>query len=450
MTNPAGSEQDKIYYGIDDKPEFSKNLFYSFQWMFFSLANVIVVPAVLGISLGLTELEIAQLAQRTFLVSGLACLLQIYIGHRLPVLEGAGGMWLGLFISMAGIASATGKSLTILRTDLEFGLLMAGMVLILMGIFRLADKLMVLFTPAVNGTVMVLLVLQLSGPFMKGAMGVGTQGEGINWKAAAISLVIIIFTAVFSTRATGFWRTISILLGAAGGWILAGIMGMAPKPVAVTGVFSVPEVFAWGTPTVDSGVIATSVVVGVLLISNLSAGVSSVGRLTGAKVTSDTYNKGCIATGLADIFAGLGSTIGFVPFVGSAGFLRVTGVASKYPLIGYAVLMIIMGLVPKIGMFLAAIPPFVGYAVLLCIFAQLLCHGFLNYFQVCSSSREMYIIGLSVIFGIGIMFFSGSDLDGLPVFLKYLLGNGFVLGTLVCIILEQLVLPAGRQKAVAK
>ncbi|PKL58759.1 MAG: xanthine permease, partial [Methanomicrobiales archaeon HGW-Methanomicrobiales-5] len=94
MTNPAGSEQDKIYYGIDDKPEFSKNLFYSFQWMFFSLANVIVVPAVLGISLGLTELEIAQLAQRTFLVSGLACLLQIYIGHRLPVLEGAGGMWL--------------------------------------------------------------------------------------------------------------------------------------------------------------------------------------------------------------------------------------------------------------------------------------------------------------------------------------------------------------------
>ena len=85
------------------------------QWLFFIFANTVVVPLSIGAAYDLSGAEIAAALQRSFLITGAACLLQVAIGHRYPLLEGHSGMWWGMLLGMAASAPSLGLSLAMNR-----------------------------------------------------------------------------------------------------------------------------------------------------------------------------------------------------------------------------------------------------------------------------------------------------------------------------------------------
>ena len=90
----------------------SVTLLAGFQWLFFMFANTVVIPISIGGAFQLDQIEVVSAIQRSFIFTGIACLLQGFIGHRLSLMEGQSGLWWGVILSLAGTASALNMELT--------------------------------------------------------------------------------------------------------------------------------------------------------------------------------------------------------------------------------------------------------------------------------------------------------------------------------------------------
>lgn len=439
----SGADPGQFLYSLEERPPFNRTIAYSLQWLAFGLANSAVVPVVVGNALGLDQSGIAALAQRTFFFQALASLLQVALGHRLPIIEGPSGMWWGIFITLAALAPGLGKPLAVLRTDLELGVMVAGAILVVVGMTGLVGRALKLFTPAVTGSVLVLLGLQLSGTFVQGMLGLG-HGGTVDVKSAAVSVFVVTLVIVISLKGRGFVRSIAVLIGAGLGWIVAALAGMTGDAGwTSTAAVALPELFAWGPPTFDAGIILTSVLTGLLVLSNLVASILAMERVLGNNCLPQrrTYDRGVTFTGISDIMAGLGATIGFVPYSAGAGLVSLTRVASRLPFILFSAAMLVLGLLPPVGAFLASIPEPVGYSVLLASFCQMLGIGLKDYARLNFEGRDYFVVGLPILVGTGLMSLSPGVFAGIPAIARYVLGNGFIAGMLLCLLLEHVLMP---------
>jgi xanthine/uracil permease len=69
---------------------------------------------------------------------------------------------------------------------------------VVIGLSGLIGRALKLFTPAVTGSVLVLLGLQLSGTFVKGMLGVTANHGQVDLKSSIISLVVVVIVVGFS------------------------------------------------------------------------------------------------------------------------------------------------------------------------------------------------------------------------------------------------------------
>lgn len=61
------------------------------QWLMYIFINTVVVPITMGAAFNLSQAEIVSTMQFSFILGGIACLLQVFIGHRRPIMDGPSG-----------------------------------------------------------------------------------------------------------------------------------------------------------------------------------------------------------------------------------------------------------------------------------------------------------------------------------------------------------------------
>ncbi|PWK15819.1 purine/pyrimidine permease [Tumebacillus permanentifrigoris] len=410
----------------------------SVQWMVFLLANTIAAPIVVGAAFDLPAGDVSSLVQRILLVSGGMTLLQVLVGHRLPLIEGAAGMWWALFLTLAAVATGGDKG-AVLR-QLEMGMIIAGVVLVLLSLLPLMGRLRDLFTPLVTGVYLILLVVSLSGSFFKGMLGI-TRTGGIDGTVVLMSLGVILIVLMLSLKGRGLWRSMGPLIGIVIGWALFAAFGYLDREATgeATHWFALPQLFAWGTPIWDTGIVLTSVLTGVILISNVVASILVVARTLGQEISSDTYRRGLRGNGIGSVLSGMFATIGPVPLSVSAGFISTTGIRSKRPFLIGATMVALSGLFPIIGDFFATLPSEVAYAALFVPFAQMMGFGIRDLMSLEPSPRNLQVIGFSLMVGIGVMFLPPSAIATLDPWLRNLVANGILVGLLLCLFLEHVV-----------
>src|ERR1700674_2921947 len=93
----------------------------SVQWLFFMFANIVVIPISIGYAFHLPPAAITASLERAFIYTGIACILQGVVGHRLPLMEGPAGLWWGVMLSLAASTQALGQSLQVLGGNLAAG-----------------------------------------------------------------------------------------------------------------------------------------------------------------------------------------------------------------------------------------------------------------------------------------------------------------------------------------
>lgn len=409
----------------------------SIQWAMFIVAGSIVAPLTIGFAYHLPLGEIGSLLQRCLFVIGIGSFIQIVRGHKLPIVEGPAGLWWGVFLIFGNFASSLHINEYEILQSLEMGLLISGLFLLILGFFHRIEKMKSIFTPMVTGTYLFLLMIQLSGPLIKGILGIDYLKPYIDYKVALGSLLTLGITVLLGKSSYPKVRSFSILYGMIFGWILFKILGIIkPLSIEFDQGFSAPSLFYWGPPKMDIGIVIISIITALLLLSNLIASMEVVKRSLGDLSVLD-YNRAGWVMGINQILAGIFSTLGFVPVTTSAGFIITTKIKEKLPFIIGSMIVVFISFFPPITLFFSSIPTPVGYAVTFLPFSNLIVMALREYEKM-KGEDERFIAAVSIIVGVGAMFISSESLKYLPRFLAPLFNNGLMMGVITSMVLQEI------------
>ncbi|MDQ0214042.1 xanthine/uracil permease [Oikeobacillus pervagus] len=418
-----------------------KNLLSAIQWMAFMMASSIVAPIAIAGIFHLNATDTADFVQRTIFILGLSGILQGIIGHRLPVSEGPAGLWWGVFAIYAGFVGTIYTSETESLQALQGGLLMSGVIFILLAAFGVIEKLSKLFTPTITFIYLMLLILQLSGSFMKGMMGLPNEGGMIQLPVMISSMITLIVAFYFGSHKIAFVRQYSVIISITVGWGLFALLGLAPHIPDTNGKWiHLPQLFVFGAPIFDSGTMVTAAFTTLLLIANMIASIRVMEETLAKWVKVEPkrrYRASGLTAGINQMLAGAFSAVGSVPISGSAGFVMQTKVFSVRPFLVGSGFVVIVSLIPPVMNTLSAIPAPVGYAVTFVIFSKMVGLAFSELDKEEDIKRSRTVAGVAFLSGVGAMFLPSSAFQDLPVIVTSVLNNGLIFGTIVAIIVEQ-------------
>jgi xanthine/uracil permease len=412
--------------GLAERAKGARLIVETLAWLVFIVSNTIPVPFVIGAALGLGPVGMASLTDRLFFMIGVTSLAQLLLGHRRPIMEGPGGMWWGVFVSMGLLAPALGIPEGALRSALEGGLVLAGLLGITIGAVPwLARRIVAVFSPALTGALLVLLTVEFAPAVARAMVGSPPAwGHVVTGMGAFLAILIVTLTARGILRSAGF------LVGAGLGIGLALLLGVPFTRLSGGRLIAPPTLLAWGHPTLLSGVVVTSLVTGFLLISNLLATMRAWDAATGDRIPEGDVRRSILMNGVSNVLAGLFAVPGFIPYTSSAGFVSITGSRDAVPFVCAALVLIVLGLLPTVGHLAVAIPTPVVYAILLAAFAQILAIGMSDVGREGLDLNRAFAVTAPILLGIGIMALPAQSWRSVHSPLAFLAGNGLVVGLL--------------------
>ena len=405
------------------------------QWLFFMFANIVVIPISIGQAFHLPPAVVTASLERAFIYTGIACILQGVVGHRLPLLEGPAGLWWGVILSLAASTQAAGQSLQTLGGNLEAGIIISGLLICLLGLLGAGWWLRRLFTPVVTSTFYFLLAAQLSGIFFKGMIGL-TDGSTIQPGVALLSLGLVILVLALSIWGPGLVSNFALLIGIIVGWIAFRLLFPGQSPALAPAGSALFAIFPWGGLTISPGILLALVLTGLISLSNTYASLEGTEALYSTPVSAAQYRRSFVITGFSSVVSGVFGFVPYAPYTSSLGLLRATRILGRAPFLIGAVLFILLGAIPALGQLFASLPISVGDAVLFVAYLQLFGAALDNIKGMAFSYKSIYRIATPVLFGLALMTVPPTAFNSIPAIMRTLLQNGLVMGILVAMILE--------------
>ncbi len=422
----------------------TQNLLAGLQWFFFIFANIVIIPITIGEAFELSQAEVVSLLQMSFIVTGLACLTQAFIGHRRPILEGQSGLWWGIYLTLVATTSAQGISLVTLGGSLVTGIVIAGIITILIGVLGIGPVFDKLFTPGVMGVFMFLLGLTLIQIFLKGMLQIpfGNIDESqvvINLPIATLSIFIALVVIIISIKSPPQIRSYALLIGIIFGWILFVLLFPNEGSTMQDSSSKVNKLFPLGAPVWNTGIVITVVIASLLNTSNTFGALKGTDVLFNKTTTKRDYVTSFSITGIATIAAGIFGLVPYAPYVSSIGFLKQTNIYDKLPFIIGSFLFFLMGIITPIGEFFSLLPLSVGSAVLFVAYLQLFNSSIDFFKQITFNTLNVYRSAIPLFVGVVIMTFPASYFESFPVTIRPFISNGLLVGIVLALILENII-----------
>lgn len=405
------------------------------QWVVFHAGVIVSAPVVLGAALQLTPAQTAALMQLSFFITGLGSLLQYLVGHRLSLLEGVAPPWWGTFIGLAVVGTASGKPIEVVRTDIEGGMILAGIILMILGFSGIIQKLGKYITHRITGIMLFLFGVQVGGVGIRSLVANG-------WLELLLGCFALLFILFLLFRKEIVLSQSAILLGVLVGWAAYLALSVAKVPEwKDSSVLSLPPLFLWGNPTFDAGTAFSLSLLGMLLVLNVVGSIKAMEGALGKEVPVRSYDRGLTVTGLTCGIAGFTGGIGTIPMAISAGLVSVTGRDTPNAFLIASILYMVFGLVVPLGTLLSSIPLSLAGAVLLVSVSSLIAFGVRGMTLEPLGKRETLIVGLGLLTGIGILYLPPEIWRGVPYWARGFVSNGVIMGTILTILLEHGILP---------
>ncbi|MGN7479261.1 uracil/xanthine transporter [Solibacillus silvestris] len=411
------------------------------QWLFFIFTNIVVIPITVGAAFELSSGTIVNMLQLSFTVTGLACIIQAFLGHKRAIMEGQSGLWWGIILTLCTTAAAQGMPLTIVGGSLTVGIILSSILTVLIGISGMGPRIAKLFNPAVMGVFMFLFGCQLIGIFLKGMLGIpfGNEAGGahIDGAISLLSIVIAIIVIVISVKAPASVRRYGLLIGIIGGWIIYALIFKPENHVSEATSFSF-ELFPLGKPAWDLGIIITAVIAGLLNSANTFGALKGTESMYKVETAKSEYKASFTITGIFTLIAGFFGLVPNSPYVSSIGFLSQTGIINRIPFALGGFMFLVMGLIPTIGHIFSQLPLSVGSSALFVSYL-LLFNSSLNFFkQVKYNTVNIYRSAVPLFVGVVIMTLPASYFVTVPSVIRPVLSSGLLVGIILALLLENL------------
>ena len=394
----------------------------------------IIVAGAAGLQFG--GAEQVYLIQMAMLFAGIATLFQTVgfgpVGARLPIMQGTSFAFVGV---LAGIAATQGLGVALTSC------IIGGLIHFALG--SVIANLRYLFPPLVTGLVILAIGLYLVPVGIKYAAGGAADfqmaaesfGSLMHW---TVALTVIVVALGFKFMTKGILSNAAILLGLIAGYLVAFMFGMVNfsavgKASWVTGLQTLPYGFEFNLGAVI-GVTLVSIVSAVETVGDTSATAKAgAGReATDEEISGATYADG-LGTAVAGVFGGLPNT----SFSQNVGIVGMTGIMSRHVVTIAGAIMVLCGLVPKIGAIIASMPlPVLGGGVIV-MFGMVAAAGLNVLSEIKMSRRNMIIIALSLSIGLGFNLVP-SAVQYLPGIWKTLATSAVAPTAFLAIILNQI------------
>ena len=404
-------------------------------------AGAIAVPLIIGRALKLPPEQVALLISADLFCCGLVTLIQSWgitrwFGIQLPVMMGVTFAAVGPMLAIAN--GHPGE----MGAQMIFGAIMgAGVVAMLLA--PLMSRLLAYFPPVVTGTVITVIGISLMriginwvfgnpvGPtapqivnpehtqwmasITEAAQATGTSitpppaGMNIapsvpnplyaslpNMGLSALVLLSILMVAKF---AKGFLANVSVLVGIVVGAVVAVAMGMMNfDKVAKASWFAVVTPFQFGMPVFDPVLIFTMSLVMVVVMIESTGMFLALGEMTHKPVHQADLSRGLRTDGLGTLIGGIFNTFPYTSFSQNVGLVGVTGVRSRFVCVAAGLILIALGLIPKMAALVESLPSFVLGGAGLVMFGMVAATGMriLGSVDFTHNRNNLFIVAVSL------------------------------------------------------
>ncbi|ANY08956.1 solute carrier family 23 protein [Pseudonocardia sp. HH130630-07] len=432
---------------VDAVPPPGRLAVYGVQHVLAFYAGAVIVPILLANAIGLDERQLIHLINADLFTCGIASIIQSVglgrrIGVRLPLLQGVTFTAVSPMIAI-GLAAGGG---TEGLTTIYGAVIVAGLVTFFAAPY--VARLLRFFPPVVTGTVITVIGLALLPVAATDAVGGANAPDPGNPLYLGLALgtlaVIVLIQRVFR----GFMATVAVLAGLVVGTLASVPFGMVDlSGVDESAWVGVTTPFHFGWPQFSLAAILSMIVVMMITAVETTGDVFATGEIVGKRVGRDDVARALRADGAATTLGGVLNSFPYTCFAENVGLVRLTRVSSRWVVAAAGVFMILIGLVPKAGALVAAVPhPVLGGAAL-AMFATVAVVGIQTLSKVdFTDHRNVVVVGS----GLGVALFVTVQPDiaqALPGWAQIILGSGITAGSVVAIGLNLLFFHTGRRRS---
>ncbi|XP_071539682.1 solute carrier family 23 member 2-like isoform X2 [Panulirus ornatus] len=437
-------EMTDLIYGIEDDPPWYECVIYGFQHYVAMIGGTISGPIVLASFLCLEEDNPGRgaLVSTIVFMSGVITLLQSTFGIRLPIIQGGNFAYLVptivlLTTNHPACASLPLANMTALEKeeqwqmrirDVQGAITVSSVFQVVIGFTGMMGLLMRWITPLTVVPTVTLVGLSLFDVASRQASGhwgvcLLTMGLSLvmsqHLRDVAIPIPVYRKDRGVSRTSCQPFKSLSLLIAVIITWLMCVLLtaydllpeGSAARTDITGPLFRTtpwirfPYPGQWGLPTVNlAGVVG-------MLAAVLSSIIESVGdyyacaRVVGAPVPpTHAINRGIGVEGIGCMLAGLyGTSSGTTSYSGNIGILSITKVGSRRVIQYSGLIMIVCGVLAKMGAFFVTIPQPIIAGVFYIKFTMITAVGLasLQYVDL-TSSRNLFVLGFSLFVGMSI------------------------------------------------
>jgi uracil-xanthine permease len=322
----------------------------------------------------------------------------------------------------------------------------------------LFSKLILLFPPVVTGSVLLAVGLTLLpvGINMLGGQNFSPHGETFGDPRFLLVGFSVMLAILLGNRfLRGFLRSISVLLSIGVGIIVSIPFGFIDfGSVGEAAWFRIDLPLGLNMPWHDSGtyfdvytsevflvniipaIISLVVVMTVVMVESTGAYIA-VGEIIDLDIDKRDIARGLRADGLATMIGGFLNGMPYTTFMQNVGLVALTKVRSRFVVASAGVILILLGLTPKLAAFFDALPsPVIGGAALV-MFATVAATGIKSLSQADLSERPNNLLIIAVSIGIGMVPTAASGIfSAFPQFISPVLGSGITLTAVSAVLLN--------------
>jgi len=430
---------------VDERLPSARLAVLGLQHVLVMYAGAVAVPLIVGRALKLAPEQVALLISADLFVSGIVTVIQSlgmtkWFGIRLPVMMGVTFAAVGPMVAFADAMPGTDGARALFGAVIGAGV-------VSVAIAPIVSKLLRYFPPVVTGAIIAIIGISLmrvgvgwamGGPaplaqsvdvaklvaMVDGAKAAAAAAAGgasaptitlagpipmldnpnyASLENMAIAGFVLLAILLLVKVGKGFIANISVLLGIVIGCGVAVALGkMNFGKVGQASWFEIVTPFAFGLPTFDVVMILTMVLVMIVVMIESTGMFLALSDITGKKIDQPALAAGLRTDGLGTLIGGIFNTFPHTSFSQNVGLVGVTGVKSRWVCVAGGVMMIILGLLPKMAAVVEAIPPFVLGGAGLVMFGMVAATGIriLSTVDYKGNRNNLYIVALSIGFGL--------------------------------------------------
>jgi len=437
-------------------------------------AGAVAVPFVIGNALKLDAKDIAFLVSADLFACGLVTIIQSlgaskWFGVKLPVMMGV------TFASVSPMLAIAGQHPGADGARWLFGTIIgAGVVAML--IAPLVSRLIRFFPPVVTGSIILVIGVSLMKigigwvfapssavtptivnpawtDWVKAASATAgapalpdkfapaatmlnpayASAAGIGMSALVLAIILLI-----SKFGRGFLANVAVLIGIVIGAIVASVIGMMKfDNVAKAEWFAPILPFHFGLPQFDFVMILTMSIVMIVVMIESTGMFLALGEMTDRKVTQPMLSAGLRTEGLGTLIGGIFNTFPYTSFSQNVGLVGVTGIRSRFVTVTGGIILLVLGLLPKMGALVAALPTAVLGGAGLVMFGMVAATGIriLGGVDFKTNRNNALVVAVAVSFGM-IPLVAPSFKQWMPAQIHPLVDSGILLASLTALLLN--------------